>query len=66
MTNYKLRATPDMDTRDCEYVNARIADLLAAVRELLPQAQAYVDVTGMHTVSAIDKAQAAIRNATKE
>lgn len=30
-----LRATPDMDTRDCEYVNARIAALIAALRACL-------------------------------
>ncbi len=29
-----LRATPDMDTEDCEYVNGQLVEVLSTIREV--------------------------------
>jgi hypothetical protein len=66
MSNYKLRATPDMDTRDCEYVNARIDALLAALSEIRGALQTLREANLIDGRSLIAKCDAAIAQATEE
>ncbi len=59
----KLRATPDMDTKDCTYVNACIAELVAALRALVKDVEDYSRDEGYTEPDTLEQARAVLAKA---